>query len=226
MPNILLLEDDPALGSGLKLTLEIQGFKVDWKRDLQEALAYLQESSSDLYLLDWNLPDGSGLDMCESIRKTDASTPIIFLTARNNEEDAVTALTKGANDFIRKPFGQQELIARIRRALQDFNLREEELRFGELTLKLKSRQAFLGQTPLIVNRREFDILSFLCKRANTVVTREEILQSINAGGEVIDRTIDSHISHIRLKLRKHGAKGLKLGAVYGVGYKLETVDAP
>ena len=221
----MLLEDDPALGSGLKLTLEIQGFHVSWQKNLKSAIGDFREHKKDLFLLDWNLPDGTGLQMCEEIRKTDSATPIIFLTARNDEEDAVTALTQGANDFIRKPFGQQELIARIKRALREVETREEELRFGELQIKLNSRQVFIGQSSMAVNRREFDILSFLCKRANTVVSREEIIEKLNPEGEFIDRTIDSHMSHIRIKLKKYGAKNIRLSSVYGVGYKLEIGDA-
>lgn len=225
MTHILLLEDDPILGKNLKLSLELEGFQVSWAQDIQTAEKIETESSFDLFVLDWNLPDGSGTDFCARIRKKNTLVPILFLTARTDEDSAVKALTLGANDFIRKPFGQAEFFARIRANLKDTHVREEQIRFGDLLVLVSQRRALWNKEPIELNRREFDVLAFLAKKADTVVTREELLAVIDKEGLLFDRTIDSHLSHLRGRLRKAGISQLQIASIYGVGYRLEMTPS-
>lgn len=221
MNNILLLEDDPALGRGLKMSLELEGYKVQWATDIVSASRIESETSIDLFILDWNLPDGTGIDFCTKIRAKNTVVPIIFLTARVNEESAIRAFASGANDFVRKPFGQGELFARVKSALREPARREEQLRFGDLLILIESRKAYHGKQEVNLKRREFDILTYLVKRSGAVVSREELINAIGRDGEIYDRTIDSHVSHLRARLRDSQATSVQILSVYGVGYRLE-----
>ena len=221
--HILLLEDDPILGRSLKISLELQGFDVTWVTHLRLAYESVVFKSVDLFIVDWNLPDGTGLEFCKKIRETDTTVPVLFLTAKSEEETAVEAFAAGANDYVRKPFGQAELFARIRGSLREVSIREQELRFGDLRLFVDSRRAEVDGKVLEVNRREFDVLCCLVKRADTVVSREELIGKVDPESEIFDRTIDSHVSHVRSRLKTAGVKGLKIRSVYGVGYRLEKV---
>lgn len=223
MSQILLLEDDANLGRGLKMSLELEGYKVSWATDIRSAESLEALGSHDLYLLDWNLPDGTGADFCDKLRTKNTSVPIIFLTARTDEDSAVKALTSGANDFVRKPVGQAELLARIKTALKEPTTREEHIRLGDLVIYPKQRRATYRDADVEMNRREFDILTFLVRRAGTTVTRNELLELIDHSGQLYDRTIDSHLSHLRARLKKAAVSSIQISSVYGVGYRLEKV---
>ncbi len=224
--KLLLLEDDAALGRSLKISLELEGYQVEWARDVRTAEGLAPTRDFDLMLFDWNLPDGTGLELCRRLREdAKLATPILFLTARTDEESAIAALESGAQDFVRKPFGPRELVARIRAALRQNAEREAELRFGELRALPRERRAFFGDEEIDLNRREFDVLCVLLRRADAVVTREELLESIDREGNLFDRTIDSHVSHLRARLKKAEVHGVQIASVYGVGYRLEKVEA-
>jgi two-component system OmpR family response regulator len=119
MTAILLVEDDPVLGRGLSVNLELEGYKVSWMRDLKSALQFKDENKFDLAILDLGLPDGSGLDFLKDLRKQDFQKPVLILTAKTDEDSVVVGLQDGANDYIRKPFGNKELLARIKTALRE-----------------------------------------------------------------------------------------------------------
>ena len=223
MTRILLLEDDPALGRSLQLSLELEAFEVAWATTVAAAEELWANGAFDLCLLDWNLPDGTGIDFMREMRRDESAnpTPVIFLTARQDEESAISALTKGAQDFVRKPFNRGELFARIGAALRLHHPPEEILRFGPLSIARATRKVLCEDTPIELNRREFDILCHLVRRAEAIVSREELLRLIDREGEVFDRTIDSHVSHIRTRLKKAGVRQVQLNSVYGVGYRLE-----
>ena len=112
MSRILLIEDDPVLGKGVKLGLELEGYGVEWARDLRSAKAANETEKFDLAILDLGLPDGNGLTFCQGLREAGSRMPILILTAKTDEDTVVAGLTAGANDYIRKPFGSRELIAR------------------------------------------------------------------------------------------------------------------
>jgi DNA-binding response OmpR family regulator len=226
MSNILLVEDDPVLGRGLSVQLELEGYKVQWARSLKAAFETYRASHFDLVVLDLGLPDGDGLSFVKELRETtntdkDHRTPIVILTARSDEDSVVKGLNAGANDYVRKPFGNRELLARIRTVLTTLPSGEKMLKYGELQIHPDRRKATYEEREIDLNRREFDLLCFFVKRAEMVVTRDTLLQLFGKDEELMDRTVDSHVSHLRARLRKAGAATIQISSVYGVGYRLE-----
>lgn len=221
MAKILLVEDDPILSKSVQLNLELESWTVIPAASL--ASARLAEASApiDGVILDLGLPDGSGLTFLKVLREKSSRIPVLILTAQSDEESVVRGLELGANDYIRKPFSMRELMARVKIALREPTLREHQVRFGSLLILKEARQVTVGGIAIELNRREFDILTFLADHAGQVVTREKLLQKMDVEGDVFDRTIDSHISHIRARLKKSGVTELLITSVYGVGYRLE-----
>ncbi|UOE99892.1 response regulator transcription factor [Bdellovibrio reynosensis] len=223
MSYIFLLEDDPMVGKAIQLQLELEGYKVEWAPSLSEARKFLGQKTAlpDLFLLDVNLPDGSGFDFCQWMREEEIMTPVIFLTARTDEESVVKGFELGANDYVRKPFSPRELIARIKNQLSDKKPSLDLIRYAGLTL-IKNQQVLKsGESLISLNRREFEILTTFFEQPETIVTREQLIGRLASGDEIFDRTVDSHISHIRAKLQKNGIKEVKINSVYGQGYRLE-----
>lgn len=217
MARLLVVEDDPAIAKSLLTVLRWEGFQSAHAAGAETARELLAEGGFDLVLLDVNLPDGNGFDLCREWRERGLTVPILFLTARTDEDSAVRGLTLGANDYVRKPFSNRELVARIRAFLQV----ARRLKYRELEIDPERREATLGGAPLALNRRELDVLCLFVRKAEKVVTREEILQMLGHAEELSDRTVDSHVSHVRVKLKKAGGK-VRLASVYGVGYRLES----
>lgn len=222
MAQIFLLEDDPIVGKAIQLQLELESFQVHWAQSLAEARRlFALNRSFDLFLLDVNLPDGEGYEFCQWLRAEECPTPVIFLTARSDEESVLKGFDHGANDYIRKPFTHGEVLARIRNQISDKRATLDIVRFAGLSL-VKNQQILKTSTSIIsLNRREFEILKVFFERPETIVTREQLISSLSSGEEIFDRTVDSHISHIRAKLQKNGVSTIKIGSVYGQGYRLE-----
>lgn len=222
MANIFLLEDDPIVGKAIQLQLELESHKVEWSQsltDAKRATSHLQ--NADLFILDVNLPDGDGFEFCHWLRKEDHKSPVIFLTARTDEESVVRGFNEGASDYVRKPFSNKELILRIKNQLADKKAVLDLVRFAGLTL-IKNQQVLKNGEALIpLNRREFEILTVFFEQPEVIVTREQLIDRLASGDEIYDRTVDSHISHIRAKLNKNGVKEVKINSVYGQGYRLE-----
>jgi two-component system, OmpR family, response regulator len=221
MRRILLVEDDPGIGSGLKKSLEFEGYEVVWARDLRTAKRENEEHEFQLVLLDLGLPDGSGISFCTQIRETGSRLPIIILTAQTHEESVVAGLQAGANDYVRKPFGNRELLARIENVLREPKTREDQLRFVDLLVLRTQRKVMFNSSEIELTRREYDILVYLTENAEGVVTRERLMNHVDQDGQISDRTLDSHLSHVRSKLKKAGMESIKISPVYGIGYRLE-----
>jgi DNA-binding response OmpR family regulator len=217
--RILLVEDDPLISKSLSLSLPFAGFSVAVCESFQSGLAAAQQQVFDLVLLDVNLPDGDGFSLCRAIRARDAAIPILMLTAKTDEKSAVTGIECGADDYIRKPYGIHELTARMRRLLDKRQHRPRT--FGSLRIDAQRYLAWCGDCELNLGKREFLILSLLVERNGAVVTRDEMLDAAAQNAEIYDRTIDSHLSHVRKKLKQAGATE-KITPVYGVGYRLES----
>ncbi len=223
MTKILLVEDVPVLGKSLKITLEVAKYTVVWAHNLKEAGEKNESEPFHLIVLDINLPDGSGLNFCQTLRQVGSKLPILILTARVDEDTAVTALTNGANDFIRKPFSSKELVARIRNALSEPQMREEQLRVGPILILKSQRKILVSNIELELNRKEYELFVHFASHVGNVISRDTLIESISEASEIIDRTVDSHISHIRTKLKKRNISQVQIESVYGVGYKLEIV---
>ena len=224
MKQILLVEDDPLIGKTLSLSLPYRGFSVAVAESQAACLSLLGQSSFDLVLLDLQLPDGTGHDLCRIIREKDPYLPLLVITARTDEAAAVTSLTLGADDHIRKPFGLDELTARMERLLERRQRRSQLVTFRNLVIDFAGRKALLNGQELSLGRKEFDILALLVKKSGEVVTREEILDLFPDSLETVDRTVDSHLSHLRKKMRGLIGDRLRIQAVYGVGYRLEEAE--
>lgn len=222
--NILLVEDDPGLSRGIQVNLELEGYKVSLATTLASANKISSTSTFNLIILDLNLPDGSGFDFLSQIRSSGNKTPVIILTAQTHEDAVVEGLQRGANDYMRKPFGNKELLARIKAVLKQPILKEEQVRYADVVLLIDQRLIRYKEKNIEINRREFDILKYLLQRADKVVTRESLIQDMDKDSEIYDRTIDSHISHLRTKLKQNQVSSIKISSVYGVGYRLEKAD--
>jgi DNA-binding response OmpR family regulator len=221
MADILVVEDDPILGRSVVVALEMTGYKVHWARDLASAKKLAEETRLNLILLDLGLPDGSGLELLRKVRARDTEIPIVILTAQTDEDSVVQGLESGATDYVRKPFGKRELLARLKVALKERQDNEQRIRYENLVVMVDQRRATYGDVVIELNRREFEILHYLVRNAESVVTRQSLLNHLDKDAELFDRTIDSHVSRLRSRLRDAGVLGLQISPVYGVGYRLE-----
>jgi two-component system OmpR family response regulator len=221
MTTVLLVEDDPVLARGLQLNLELEGYSPIWAPDLRTAYQINSDKELDLVILDLGLPDGRGFDFLAKVRTAGSRLPIIILSAQSDEDSVVEGLQLGANDYMKKPFGNRELLARIKAVLREPQKRDRQVRFADLVMLIEQRSLMHGTEMIDLNRREFDILLFLMENAEKIASRESLLQIFDKEGEIFDRTIDSHISHLRSRLRKSGVTSVKVSSVYGLGYRLE-----
>ncbi len=223
MARILLVEDDTNLGRGLKFTLEKEGHEVQWVDSISQAENAVMSKVFDLITLDLNLPDGSGITLAKWSRKNYPRLPIFMITASGDEESVVAGFEAGAVDYVRKPFSTRELLARLRVALNVRNSNAfRSLQYGDISIQPDQRVAKVGETEVELNRRQFQILCHLVENAEAVVTREALISALDKTEEMFDRTIDSHVSSIRSKLRKAGLKRVQINSVYGLGYRMET----
>ncbi len=221
MIQILLVEDDPGLARGLQINLELEGYQFFRAENLKQARELNAANSFHLVILDLGLPDGHGFDFLKQLRDAGSRLPVIILTAQTDEDSVVAGLQLGANDYMRKPFGNKELLARVKAVLREPQTRERQLRYEDLLILLDQRTVRFGDNQIELNRREFDILQRFVEKADNIVTRESLLQLFDKDGEIYDRTIDSHVSHLRSKLKKAGVQSIKISSVYGLGYRLE-----
>lgn len=223
MIEILLVEDDPILGRGLMLNLEHEGYKLHWAPSLKSARIANQKEKFSLIILDVGLPDGSGFELLREIRQKKSRIPILILTAKTDTDSIVEGLQLGANDYVKKPFNDRELLARIKTALREPQLRTEQVRYSDLLVLVDQRQVLFGEKLIELSPREFDLLLYFLQHAESVVTREMLLDTFDKNGDLLDRSIDSNISHLRSRLRKAGVTSIQISSVYGVGYRLEQI---
>jgi DNA-binding response OmpR family regulator len=223
--HILLVEDDPVLGRGLNVNLELEGYKVQWVKSLHAAADARQDWHFELVILDLGLPDGNGLQLLKQLKTStnakESTTPVVILTAQTDEDSVVEGLGAGASDYVRKPFGNRELLARIKAVLREPATQGHQLKYENLVISLDQRRVTYGDNDIELSRREFDLLCHFVQRAEAVVTRDALLQALGKDDEIFDRTIDSHVSHLRARLRKVGVQSIQISSVYGVGYRLE-----
>lgn len=224
MINIFYLEDDPVLGDSLKLNLELEGYKVSWFKTISEASASRDFKEFDLFILDYSLPDGTGLEFCKMLRQVNHKQPVIMLTAQLDESIVIESLNSGANDYIKKPFSSKELFARIRVALRVPYKNEEVLKFDQMILNATKRTVHYKNSELTFNRKEFELLKIFFENAEAVISRDQLLEKASFSEDVNDRTIDSHLSHIRRKFKDEEINSIKIKSEYGVGYRLVKVD--
>ena len=221
--KILIIEDEPDIRKTLEYNIFREGYKVVSASSLSEGKEQINSSDFSLILLDLMLPDGSGLDLCREIKsdKDKSSTPIIILTAKDDEVDKVVGFELGADDYVTKPFSVRELILRIKAILKRGESKKETLevqrQFGELTMDIDSHEVFVNSEQIILTALEFRLLRQLVDRRGRVQSREQLLSDVwGYSAEVTTRTVDTHIKRLREKL---GTMGKYVQTIRGVGYK-------
>jgi DNA-binding response OmpR family regulator len=228
-PTILLVEDERAITEPLAEALEREGFIAAVAGTAAEALETAAAREPDLVLLDIGLPDGSGLDVCRELRR-DSQVPIIMLTARGSEADRVSGLELGADDYIVKPFSAREVMARVRAVLRRATVTPsgdggEPVRIGDVTLDRARHEARLGDQPIELSRKEFELLRVLMESAGSVLTREALIDEIwdmNWFGST--KTLDVHVSGLRKKLDDDPREPRYIHTVRGVGFRFSGAD--
>lgn len=225
MASIFVVEDEVNLQKILNYDLSHEGYSVTLSGDGLEAAEILRNKSFDIYLLDWMLPELSGLELCKIIRQHDHSGHIIMLTARSDEFDKVEALNAGADDYITKPFSNRELIARIQARLRkqrdlSQDKQPDKIILNDITIIPEKYEAYLHDEKVELTLREYELLLYLIKHANKVVSRDQLLESLwgySYDGDT--RTIDVHMFKIRSKFENDT---IKFKTIRGIGYMLET----
>lgn len=225
MQKLLLLEDDISLVDGLTYSLNKNGFEIQVARTMKEAEKLLAEHKSfDLLLLDVTLPDGNGFTLCEKLRAAGDQTPIIFLTASDEETSVIRGLDCGGDDYITKPFKLGELCSRIRALLRRSRGRDPEenvLRSGEVVVNLTESRVWLSGECVEFTAAEYRLLCLLLKNSGKVLTRGMILDRLwdGAGNFVDDNTLSVYVRRLREKLEKDPSRPEHLKTVRGFGYQ-------
>lgn len=222
---ILLAEDDAVTREAVKELLEGEGHEVLAARDGREALALWKSHRPGLVLLDIMMPHASGYEVCRTIRRDDRSTPVLFLSAKSEEVDVVLGLELGADDFVRKPFGKHELLARVRAVLRRHedprgNGEAESIAFGPWQVFPKRLLARQGEREAELTLREVKLIQLLARRRGEVVTRDELLNEC-WGLEYYpeSRTLDQHVLNLRKKIEADPSRPLVIETVRGAGYR-------
>lgn len=224
--QVLVVEDQATTSSLISEVLSGEGYEVKIADTLQKARNSLSRALPELIILDRNLPDGDGLDLCRQLRADtkSASLPLLFLTGRKAAEEKVLGLRGGADDYLTKPFNTEELIARVEALLRRSGKMEEpsEQAAGDLKLDLKSRKAFIKNKEVALSGKEFDLLWYLMYRRNHVLTRDFLLQHVwgyESGLNLTTKVVDVTLSHLRDKL---GPIANMIAAVRGFGYRFDS----
>ena len=230
--RIILVEDEPDLGAAIKRTLHQEAYVVDWAQDGDEAWGYLESQWTEysLGIFDWLLPGVSGLELCKWLRKRNNSMPVLMLTAKDRMEDKVAGLDAGADDYLVKPFGMAELLARLR-ALQRRSpqIQSQQLHFGNFTLDYGTRtlgfQDAAGQPQVIsLTNKEFQLLEYFIRHPNQIVTRDQLLNQLwELGAEPASNVVAAQMRLLRRKLQEKGYDQL-IETVYGLGYRFNPTE--
>ncbi len=231
--RILLVEDEPDLGAAIQRVLKREKYIVDWVQDGAVAWDYLDQKwiHYTIAIFDWMLPGLSGIELCQRLRQRNASLPILILTAKDRIEDRVIGLDAGADDYLVKPFGMVELLARLRalhrRAPQ---IQPQQLQVGNLILDygkhLVSYQQDSQQQPISLTTKEFQVLEYFMQRPGQVITSEQLVNQLwEVGAEPTSNAVAAQIRLLRRKLAEVGYENL-IETVHGMGYRFNDADAP
>jgi DNA-binding response OmpR family regulator len=236
--SILIAEDDPHLRNGIVDLLTLEGFPCQVAEDGAKALALFQESRPDLCVFDVMMPNMDGLTLCREVRRLDPLVPILLLSARGEETDRVRGLDVGADDYVAKPFGALELIARVKAALRRSKAQEIQtangallakgemlarIKMGDLEIDPKAMRAFRGETRIDLTSREVAILLTLYERRGQAVSRDELFDLCWGRGFMPNsRALDQYVSALRKKIEIDPANPQIIRTVHGVGYRHET----
>jgi two-component system KDP operon response regulator KdpE len=221
-PDVLVVDDEPQIVRGLKVILRQAGYAVRSAETKREALDAVAVRPPDAIVLDLVLPDGSGVEVCEEVRRW-SRLPILVLSAVGDEREKVRALDAGADDYVTKPFGTDELLARLRAVLRRAGEAEDEpaLQLGELVIDLAAHVVTSGGEPVHLTPIEFDLLRVLAVNRGRLVTQRQLLREVwGPAYETETHYLRVHVSHIRAKIEPDPARPRYLLTDPGVGYRL------
>jgi DNA-binding response OmpR family regulator len=225
--TVLLVDDEPALIDVLEQYLRDDGFAVLRAGDGPSAVALFKKHLPDLVLLDLNLPGFPGTEVLRQIRAI-RDVPVIMLTARVHEVDRVVGLELGADDYVGKPFSPREVVARVKSVLRRTDRSDSapshETRIGPIVIDSLAHDVHVDGKPATLTPTQFKILEILASHVGQTLTRDQLLQRVNADGDVFDRTLDRHIANLRARVEPDPANPRYIVTVFGVGYKM--VDPP
>ncbi|MBE9165009.1 MULTISPECIES: two-component system response regulator RppA [Microcoleaceae] len=227
--RVLLVEDEPDLGKAIERTLKQEKYIVDWAQDGKEAWEYLESHwmQYTLAIFDWLLPGLSGIELLQKLRERNCFLPVLMLTAKDRMEDKVAGLDAGADDYLVKPFGMAEMLARLR-ALQRRSpqIQPQQLQIGNLALDCGSRTVFYLDSHgkhqnISLTNKEFQLLEYLMKHPNQIVTTDQIRNQIwEASADSFSNVVAAQVRLLRRKLESVGCANL-IETVYGVGYRMK-----
>ncbi len=228
--RVLIVEDHEDLAFGLQRNLEFEGYEVDVAASGSDALTTVARQPPDVIILDLMLPDIDGLSVLRRLRSGGATVPVLILTARGEELDKVRGLRSGADDYLTKPFGVLELVARVEALLRRAGGRSGEaeasvLTFADVEVDVRARSAVRSGRPVSLTPREFDLLVALLRQRGVALSRRELLRDVwGHRAEVSTRTVDTHVGELRRKLEADPARPEWIVTVRKHGYRLE--EAP
>jgi DNA-binding response OmpR family regulator len=217
--RILIVEDEKGISSFLKEGLEEEGFAVDFAGDGRKGLELASVNDYDLLIFDWMLPGISGIEVCREFRKLNQTAPVIFLTARDTVQDVIFGLEAGANDYIKKPFEFDELLARIRVQLKTRSGEQTILKLDNVEMNLDTHRVFRGPKEVELTPKEFSLLEYLIRSKGKVCTRTNIIEHVwDIHFDSDTSVIDVYINFLRKKLNQSGKEKELIHTIRGVGY--------
>jgi two-component system, OmpR family, response regulator RegX3 len=228
--QIAILEDDIDVGSVLKRWLEEADYRCQVFNSGKKMCSRAAREPFDLFIVDWSIPDMSGIEVLEWIREVHRSeAPVLFVTVRNAEKDIISALNGGADDFMSKPVRKGELIARanalLRRVKRSSTEADQQV-FPPFKVVSSARQIFRENVAIDLTEKEFDLALFLFTNTGKLLSRQYISECVwGRAASTLSRTIDTHVSRVRKKLNLAPQNGFRLVPVYNIGYRLERVQA-
>ena len=227
METILIVEDDPAMLTGLKDNFSYKGYKVLTAADGEKGLDTALNARPDLILLDIMLPKINGYEICRLLRQEGLEMPIIMLTAKGEESDVVLGLNIGANDYVTKPFSINELLARVAAFLRNSGKADggEEAQFGDYRLDLAARRLFRGDEEIELSPKEFNLLAYFVEKQGRALTRDDILNAVWGYDCIVtSRSVDRFVTTLRNKIEPDPANPVFIHTVRQVGYRFDPVS--
>lgn len=227
MRTVLVVDDEPSIVTLLKFNLEQAGYNVLTAEDGRKGLDTALKEKPDLIVLDLMLPGMDGMDVCKTLRQEKVNTPILMLTAKDDEFDKILGLELGADDYLTKPFSPREVVARVKAILrrsqfEDVEQSEQVIKIGDLEIHLERYDVFFKGEQLVLTPKEFELLLYLANHRGKVLSRDQLLNGVwdfQYDGDT--RIVDVHISHLREKIESDTKKPIYIRTIRGFGYKLE-----
>lgn len=230
MRKLLVVDDEPSILTLLKFNLEQSGFEVLTAENGNDALDIATTEDLTLIVLDLMLPGMDGMDVCKTLRQEKINTPILMLTAKDDEFDKILGLELGADDYMTKPFSPREVVARVKAILRRTNLvaaevKDEVIKIGELEIHPDKYMVMFKGEQLVLTPKEFELILYLANHRGKVLSRDQLLNGVwdfHYDGDT--RIVDVHISHLREKIEADTKQPVYIRTIRGFGYKMEGLD--